>query len=476
VLLGADIFAKGILSCSRPLSIHSSVRIYAVSKSRKPRGSKPQEFFEAIAAHPADIILEIGRGIMVQDRHDIFQNDAGVAVQVLSRNNIADAPPLNALLNQLNGSPSSGFTYFAQTIPSMVASVALNPKPHDMVLDMCASPGGKTTHLASLMQGQGIVIAFDKTKSKVLKIKKLAKSMGYSNIIYPLLGNSTMIVDSEAASVETLIAEIDALEQTNGVEDHGVVVRVVARKKKKGGGGHGHGGGGGSNKKSNHNKGGRQKKRQKTSGKPVAAGVSATTTSSNLASTTTTTTNNTTTTTNNTTILNTTMGLSPASFNRILLDPPCSALGQRPRLISTSNTTLHTLAQCADYQMALMRTAIALLKIGGSLVYSTCTHNPCENEIIVGQTLQEFPNMTLVGLPNGLDQMGAPGLPQHQIQKALDFMNMKKGASSDESIDRVLSWKVSGLSDSNNLKVRRFDPDGTEDSIGFFVAKFKKTS
>lgn len=38
-----------------------------------------------------------------------------------------------------------------QNLPSVVASHVLGPKPGERILDMCAGPGGKTTHIAALM-------------------------------------------------------------------------------------------------------------------------------------------------------------------------------------------------------------------------------------------------------------------------------------------------------------------------------------
>ncbi len=50
---------------------------------------------------------------------------------------------------------------FSQEASSMIPAIALNPKPNMIVLDMCASPGGKTTQIAQYMQNEGCIIAND---------------------------------------------------------------------------------------------------------------------------------------------------------------------------------------------------------------------------------------------------------------------------------------------------------------------------
>src|SRR3989338_7886574 len=51
--------------------------------------------------------------------------------------------------------------YYIQEISSMLSVIALDPKPGDIVLDLCASPGSKTTQMAAKMENQGTIIAND---------------------------------------------------------------------------------------------------------------------------------------------------------------------------------------------------------------------------------------------------------------------------------------------------------------------------
>lgn len=50
---------------------------------------------------------------------------------------------------------------FVQEAASMIPPLVLKPKPGEIVLDMCASPGSKTTQIAQYMKNQGLLIAND---------------------------------------------------------------------------------------------------------------------------------------------------------------------------------------------------------------------------------------------------------------------------------------------------------------------------
>lgn len=81
---------------------------------------------------------------------------------------------------------SIGYIYLQESV-SMIPPLALNPKPNDFVLDMCAAPGSKTTQIASMMQNKGILIAND---YQIERLKPLSINMqrcGVTNSIMTLM-------------------------------------------------------------------------------------------------------------------------------------------------------------------------------------------------------------------------------------------------------------------------------------------------
>ncbi len=65
-----------------------------------------------------------------------------------------------------------------QNRSSQAAALALDPKPGMFVIDMCAAPGGKTTHIAEIMENRGEIRAFDVHEHKTELIKAAAERLG----------------------------------------------------------------------------------------------------------------------------------------------------------------------------------------------------------------------------------------------------------------------------------------------------------
>jgi len=66
----------------------------------------------------------------------------------------------------------------------------VSPRPGDRVLDACAAPGGKTTHLAELMENRGEVVALDTHARGVDWLTRSAQRLGLS-IVRPKVADAT---------------------------------------------------------------------------------------------------------------------------------------------------------------------------------------------------------------------------------------------------------------------------------------------
>jgi 16S rRNA (cytosine967-C5)-methyltransferase len=72
--------------------------------------------------------------------------------------------------------------YFVQDEASQMISHLLAPRPGERVLDACAAPGGKITHLAQLMEGRGEMIALDLHDSKLKAIQENCQRLGITSV------------------------------------------------------------------------------------------------------------------------------------------------------------------------------------------------------------------------------------------------------------------------------------------------------
>jgi len=80
----------------------------------------------------------------------------------------------------------------AQDESSILVGQALSPEPGARVVDVAAAPGGKTTHLAQLMQNEGEIIAVDIHEHKINLIKDNCRRLGVE-IVRPILADARKI-------------------------------------------------------------------------------------------------------------------------------------------------------------------------------------------------------------------------------------------------------------------------------------------
>ena len=73
--------------------------------------------------------------------------------------------------------------FYLQEPSAMSAAALLDVKPGDRVLDLCASPGGKTTQLAAAMENTGVLVSNDATSARMVALLKNIELMGLRNVL-----------------------------------------------------------------------------------------------------------------------------------------------------------------------------------------------------------------------------------------------------------------------------------------------------
>lgn len=82
----------------------------------------------------------------------------------------------------------------------------------------------------------------------------------------------------------------------------------------------------------------------------------------------------------------------PCFFDRIIVDAPCSGEGMFKKEEQASiQWSPQNVALCAKRQREILDAAVTMLRPGGTLVYSTCTFAPEENEQSIAYVLQQYP-------------------------------------------------------------------------------------
>lgn len=138
----------------------------------------------------------------------------------------------------------------------------------------------------------------------------------------------------------------------------------------------------------------------------------------------------------------------PEQFDRVLIDAPCSSEGQfsllKPKTLQYWSR--HKIKDMCYKQHKLLYSAIMACKPGGTILYSTCTFAPEENEVVLNKMLKKFAGQI------ELEEIG------------LELPNARPG---------LTKWKDKELNPEVR-KARRIVP--TQDFESFFVAKLRKLS
>jgi 16S rRNA (cytosine967-C5)-methyltransferase len=81
-----------------------------------------------------------------------------------------------AFVQRLPGFEAGWFA--VQDESAIAAARLLDPRPGQTVLDLCAAPGGKTTHLAALMNNEGRIVAADVDGERLRRVEESCRRLG----------------------------------------------------------------------------------------------------------------------------------------------------------------------------------------------------------------------------------------------------------------------------------------------------------
>ncbi len=73
--------------------------------------------------------------------------------------------------------------YYMQDPSAMAAAVLFDPQPGEWVLDLAAAPGGKTTHIAARMRGEGVLVANEVVRRRASVLAMNVERMGVTNAL-----------------------------------------------------------------------------------------------------------------------------------------------------------------------------------------------------------------------------------------------------------------------------------------------------
>ena len=242
VYLGSHVYAPGVLKAVGHVRKNSPVTVVS------------------------PLLDPVGWGYFRIDPRDVGKVRRGLVVEVaVSR---FKAPKIREFPEFMEGA------LYEQSLPAMLVSKILDPRPGELIVDMCAAPGGKASHIYQLTEGKARILAFDHSKKRTAKMAREFRRMKV-NIEVHLADSRYLHVD-----YPSLCGKVD----------------------------------------------------------------------------------------------------------RILIDPPCSSLGVRPKLYDSKR--YKDIVDLKNYQIQFFKPAYELLRKGGILVYSTCTVTLEENEEVIEEAIE----------------------------------------------------------------------------------------
>lgn len=109
-------------------------------------------------------------------------------------------PPLGTSLPFLTG------MMHIQEEVSIIPSLLLGARPGERVLDMCCAPGGKTAHLAVMMENRGTLVANDKSYGRLRALRSIIDRLGLLNVV--MTSSNAANLPGEVGTFDRVLADV----------------------------------------------------------------------------------------------------------------------------------------------------------------------------------------------------------------------------------------------------------------------------
>jgi 16S rRNA (cytosine967-C5)-methyltransferase len=168
---------------------------------------------------PAELALRVNT--LVSDPRTLARELAAAEPPVRTRTDraVPEALVVDGPFDVHGSPPWRAGAFLAQSRAAMLPARALEPQPGERILDLCAAPGGKSTHLAALMEDRGEVVAVERNPRRAGELERSARRLRASCVrvvladaAQPLVGEGQfdrVLVDPPCSGLGTLQARAD---------------------------------------------------------------------------------------------------------------------------------------------------------------------------------------------------------------------------------------------------------------------------
>jgi 16S rRNA (cytosine967-C5)-methyltransferase len=116
----------------------------------------------------------------IEEVEQAFQNAGVSSMRLIYLPHALRLVGSNGAIQNLPGYSQGWWT--VQDSSAQLVGHLLEPQPGEFIIDACAAPGGKTTHIAELMHDEGKILACDRTTSRLRKLEENARRLQLKSI------------------------------------------------------------------------------------------------------------------------------------------------------------------------------------------------------------------------------------------------------------------------------------------------------